>query len=208
MTGYDDRNWGQADFWERSPWLSVEAAEYIASMQPALIGLDFQTEEPGSRAKPISDQGQRIADEVIERWPVDARAPGHHVVRGFDLGRVVGEQLQAGKAAAAIGRRRPHLFDGELGNQAAGNLGIPRTARRTGPRSPAWPRSAKSSPGNAVTRYSSDQRSRAGWVRASARAELPPDPARASEPQGSGSSWASHNQQPGPVAQLVRAADS
>jgi arylformamidase len=46
MTTYDDRRWGQADFWERSPWLSVEAAEYIASTEPALIGLDFQTEKP------------------------------------------------------------------------------------------------------------------------------------------------------------------
>jgi arylformamidase len=48
MTSYDDREWGQADFWERSPWLSVEAAEYIASTKPALVGLDFQTEKPGS----------------------------------------------------------------------------------------------------------------------------------------------------------------
>jgi arylformamidase len=48
MTSYDDRKWGQADFWERSPWLSVEAAEYIASTRPALIGLDFQTEKPRS----------------------------------------------------------------------------------------------------------------------------------------------------------------
>ena len=48
MTSYDDRKWGQADFWERSPWLSVEAAEYIASTRPALIGLDFQTERPFS----------------------------------------------------------------------------------------------------------------------------------------------------------------
>jgi arylformamidase len=46
MTSYDDRKWGQADFWQRSPWLSVEAAEYIASTKPALIGLDFQTEKP------------------------------------------------------------------------------------------------------------------------------------------------------------------
>ena len=46
MTSYDDRKWGQDDFWDRSPWLSVEAAEYIASKKPALIGLDFQTEKP------------------------------------------------------------------------------------------------------------------------------------------------------------------
>jgi arylformamidase len=46
MTGYDDRRWGELDFWERSPWLSVEAAEYIAATRPTLIGLDFQTEAP------------------------------------------------------------------------------------------------------------------------------------------------------------------
>jgi kynurenine formamidase len=46
MTSYDDRNWGQDDFWDRSPWLSVQAADYIASTKPALIGLDFQTEKP------------------------------------------------------------------------------------------------------------------------------------------------------------------
>jgi kynurenine formamidase len=48
MTSYDDRKWGQEDFWDRSPWLSVEAAEYIASTKPAVIGLDFQTERPHS----------------------------------------------------------------------------------------------------------------------------------------------------------------
>jgi kynurenine formamidase len=49
MTGYDDRRWGKADFWERSPWLSPAAAEYIASTGPSLVGLDFQTERPGTR---------------------------------------------------------------------------------------------------------------------------------------------------------------
>jgi arylformamidase len=46
MTGYNDRRWGEGDFWERSPWLSVEAAEHIASLEPGLVGLDFQTERP------------------------------------------------------------------------------------------------------------------------------------------------------------------
>jgi kynurenine formamidase len=46
MTNYNDRRWGEADFWEGSPWLSIEAAEYVASVQPALVGLDFQTERP------------------------------------------------------------------------------------------------------------------------------------------------------------------
>ena len=46
MTGYNDRRWGSPDFWERSPWLSLEAAEYLASTEPALVGLDFQTERP------------------------------------------------------------------------------------------------------------------------------------------------------------------
>lgn len=46
MTGYNDRSWGQDSFWESSPWLSVEAAEYVTSAKPALVGLDFQTERP------------------------------------------------------------------------------------------------------------------------------------------------------------------
>lgn len=49
MTGYDDRRWGTEDFWWRSPWLSQEASEYIASTRPSLIGLDFQTEKPRER---------------------------------------------------------------------------------------------------------------------------------------------------------------
>jgi kynurenine formamidase len=46
MTGYNDRRWGEDEFWQRSPWLSTEAAEHIAATEPALIGLDFQTERP------------------------------------------------------------------------------------------------------------------------------------------------------------------
>ena len=53
MTGYNDRKWSSADFWERSPWLSIAAAEYIASTRPSLIGLDFQTEKPLESEFPI-----------------------------------------------------------------------------------------------------------------------------------------------------------
>jgi kynurenine formamidase len=48
-TGYDDRQWGLPDFWERSPWLSPSAAELLRDLRPALIGLDFQTEKPRER---------------------------------------------------------------------------------------------------------------------------------------------------------------
>lgn len=48
-TGYDDRRWGRADFWDRSPWLSAAAAELVRDLRPAFIGLDFQTEKPGER---------------------------------------------------------------------------------------------------------------------------------------------------------------
>jgi kynurenine formamidase len=47
--GYDDRRWGAPDFWERSPYLSPQAAAALAAARPALIGLDFQTEKPGER---------------------------------------------------------------------------------------------------------------------------------------------------------------
>jgi len=53
MTGYNDRRWGETDFWARSPWLSVAAAEYIASLSPALVGLDFQTEKPFEGEFPV-----------------------------------------------------------------------------------------------------------------------------------------------------------
>jgi arylformamidase len=49
MTGYDDRRWACPDFWERSPWLSAEAAAFIAALRPGVVGLDFQTEKPRER---------------------------------------------------------------------------------------------------------------------------------------------------------------
>ena len=49
MTSYNDRSWAGESYWESSPWLSVGAAEYIASLKPSLVGLDFQTERPRDR---------------------------------------------------------------------------------------------------------------------------------------------------------------
>lgn len=45
-TLYDDKHWGEDDFWDKSPWLSKEAAEYIKSFKPSFVGIDFQTEKP------------------------------------------------------------------------------------------------------------------------------------------------------------------
>ena len=48
-TSYDDRHWGQAGFWDNSPWLSAQAAEFLRDLRPAFLGLDFQTEKPKER---------------------------------------------------------------------------------------------------------------------------------------------------------------
>ena len=48
-TLYDDEHWGKEDFWDKSPYLSEEAAVYLQSLRPSLIGIDFQTEKPGEK---------------------------------------------------------------------------------------------------------------------------------------------------------------
>ncbi|MEO8258367.1 MAG: cyclase family protein [Acidobacteriota bacterium] len=48
-TGYNDRAWGSADFWQRSPFLGEAAAQAIADAGFGFVGLDFQTERPGER---------------------------------------------------------------------------------------------------------------------------------------------------------------
>lgn len=44
-TDYNDRNWGRDRFWEDSPYLTPGAAHVISRLEPALVGLDFQTEK-------------------------------------------------------------------------------------------------------------------------------------------------------------------
>jgi arylformamidase len=48
-TGYNDRAWGTETFWDRSPFLTTEAAELIARARVGFCGLDFQTEKPGEK---------------------------------------------------------------------------------------------------------------------------------------------------------------
>jgi kynurenine formamidase len=48
-TGYNDRAWGTDDFWNRSPYLSEQAAQAIADAGFGFVGLDFQTEKPAER---------------------------------------------------------------------------------------------------------------------------------------------------------------
>jgi arylformamidase len=48
-TGYNDRAWGTETFWNRSPFLTPEAAEAIAASKIGFVGLDFQTERPGEK---------------------------------------------------------------------------------------------------------------------------------------------------------------
>jgi kynurenine formamidase len=77
MTGYNDRRWGDHDFWSASPWLAPEAAAYIASVRPALVGLDFQTERHGEREFPVhrelAQAGAAICEYLFNLDQLDAR---------------------------------------------------------------------------------------------------------------------------------------
>ncbi|XXT17137.1 cyclase family protein [Sorangium sp. So ce429] len=48
-TGYNDRAWGTETFWNRSPYLTAEAAQVITQAKAGFVGLDFQTEKPGEK---------------------------------------------------------------------------------------------------------------------------------------------------------------
>ncbi|MDP1512109.1 cyclase family protein [Paenibacillus sp. CMAA1739] len=75
-TGYDDREWGKEGFWDRSPWLSAEAAAYIASLNPVFIGLDFQTEKPAEKNfvvhKNIVSQGAVLCEYLFNLYQLDS----------------------------------------------------------------------------------------------------------------------------------------
>lgn len=76
MTGYDDKEWDKNGFWDRSPWLSGEAAAYIASLSPGFIGLDFQTEKPGEKDfivhKNLVSQGAVLCEYLFNLDQLDS----------------------------------------------------------------------------------------------------------------------------------------
>lgn len=52
-TDYLDRYWGEADFWQRPPYLEASAADWCVDRGVRLVGLDCLTEEPGDRHFPV-----------------------------------------------------------------------------------------------------------------------------------------------------------
>ena len=52
-TDYVDRRWGAKDFWDKPPYLTTSAAEWIIEHRIRMVGLDCLTERPGDRASPV-----------------------------------------------------------------------------------------------------------------------------------------------------------
>jgi arylformamidase len=52
-TDYVDRRWGAPDFWDKPPYLTTSAAEWMVARRICLMGLDCLTERPGDRASPV-----------------------------------------------------------------------------------------------------------------------------------------------------------
>ncbi|HVI03038.1 MAG TPA: cyclase family protein [Enhygromyxa sp.] len=52
-TDYVNRAWGRDDFWEKPPYLTPSAAQWIVDKKFCLMGLDCLTERPGDRASPV-----------------------------------------------------------------------------------------------------------------------------------------------------------
>jgi kynurenine formamidase len=77
VTGYNDRRWGEPDFWFSSPWLAQDAAAYVASLGPALVGFDFQTERPGDSGFPVhrvlARAGVALCEYLFNLGEVDSR---------------------------------------------------------------------------------------------------------------------------------------
>ncbi len=52
-TGYTDKNWGKEDYFKVSPYLSVDAAEWMVEKGIAMVAIDFQTDKPGDASFPV-----------------------------------------------------------------------------------------------------------------------------------------------------------
>ncbi|MBY9077386.1 cyclase family protein [Paenibacillus sp. HN-1] len=68
-TLYNDKHWGAASFWKHSPWLDEEAAQYIASLEPGFVGIDFQTEKPKEKDfvvhKTLTAKGMILCEYLV-----------------------------------------------------------------------------------------------------------------------------------------------
>lgn len=52
-TGYTDANWGKEDYFKVSPYLSIDAAEWMVKKEIAMVAIDFQTDKPGDASFPV-----------------------------------------------------------------------------------------------------------------------------------------------------------
>ena len=52
-TGYTDKHWGEADYFQVSPYLGVDAAEWMVEKGIKMVAIDFQTDKPGDAAFPV-----------------------------------------------------------------------------------------------------------------------------------------------------------
>lgn len=52
-TGYTDKNWGKPDYFQVSPYLTADAAQWIVDQGIVLVGIDFQTDKPGDATFPV-----------------------------------------------------------------------------------------------------------------------------------------------------------
>lgn len=52
-TDYLDKHWGDADFWQKPPYLEESGARWLVERGAALVGLDCLTEVPGDQAFPV-----------------------------------------------------------------------------------------------------------------------------------------------------------
>lgn len=55
-TGYTDANWGKEDYFAVSPYLGVDAAEWIVEQGIPMVAIDFQTDKPGDSAFPVHNE--------------------------------------------------------------------------------------------------------------------------------------------------------
>lgn len=74
-TLYNDRYWETENFWDNSPWLDEEAALYLGSLEPTLVGIDFQTEKPKEKNfvvhKALTEKGTILCEYLINLDRID-----------------------------------------------------------------------------------------------------------------------------------------
>ena len=52
-TGYTDNNWGKDDYFQVSPYLSVDSAHWMLEKKIKMVAIDFQTDKPGDATFPV-----------------------------------------------------------------------------------------------------------------------------------------------------------